>query len=47
MSAPFMYAIALMYVSAGVSFAWDGKLAWCGLCFSWAAGNFILGYINQ
>ena len=47
MSPPFMYAIAVMYLGAGVSFAWEGKVAWCCLCFSWAVGNFILGYINQ
>jgi hypothetical protein len=47
MSASFMYAIALMYLGAGISFAWDGKIAWCVLSFSWATGNFILGYISQ
>jgi hypothetical protein len=47
MSQAFMYAIALMYVCAGVSFAWDGKIAWCVLSFSWATGNFILGFISK
>ena len=47
MSQAFMYAIAIMYVSAGVAFAWEGKLDWCGLSFCWGAGNFILGYISK
>ena len=47
MSQPFMYAIAIMYVSAGVAFAWEGKLEWTALTFSWASGNFILGYISK
>ena len=47
MSTAFMYAIALMYVIAGVSFAWEGKLEWTVLSFSWATGNFILGYVSQ
>lgn len=42
-----MYAVALMYLCAGVSFAWDYKIPWSILCFSWATGNFILGYISK
>lgn len=42
-----MYAIAVLYLGAGIAFAWDGKLAWCGVAFSWSAGNFLIGYISQ
>ena len=46
MSQAFLYAIAALYLCAGVSFAWDMKLAWAGLCLSWATGNFLIGYIS-
>ena len=47
MSTPFMLAIAVMYLGAGVCFAWEGKAAWTGLTLSWAVGNFILAYISK
>ena len=46
MSTPFMYAIAVLYLCAGVSFAYELKLAWAGLSFSWATGCFLIGYIS-
>lgn len=46
MSQPFMYAIAAMYLVAGISFASQGKIEWMVLAFSWATGNFILGFIS-
>jgi hypothetical protein len=42
-----MFAIALMYLGAAVSFAWEGKAAWCGLALCWGAGNLILGMISK
>lgn len=47
MSTPFLYAIAVLYLGAAISFAWQMKLAWAGLCFSWAVGNFLIGFISQ
>ena len=42
-----MYAVAVMYLAAMVAFAYEGKLAWAGVSFSWALGNFLLGFISQ
>jgi len=47
MSAGFMFSIAVMYLAAGICFAWEGKVAWCGLSLCWGAGNLILGYISK
>lgn len=47
MSAAFMLAIAIMYLGAGVCFAWEGKIEWFGLCMSWGCGNLILAYISK
>lgn len=47
MSTPFMYAIGALYLCAMVSFAYEGKIAWAGVAFSWAAGNFLIGFISQ
>lgn len=46
MSQPFLYAIAALYLLAGISFAYEMKLAWAGLAFSWAIGNFLIGFIS-
>ena len=42
-----MFSIAVMYLAAGICFAWEGKVAWCGLSLCWGAGNLILGYISK
>jgi hypothetical protein len=47
MSTPFMYAIAVLYLCAAIAFAYEMKLAWAGVAFSWAAGNFLIGYLSQ
>jgi hypothetical protein len=46
MSANFMFAIALMYAGAGVSFFIDGKYLWFVLAFCWGIGNAILALIS-
>lgn len=47
MSQAFMYAIACLYLCAMIAFAYDGKIAWAGVAFSWALGNFLIGFISQ
>lgn len=42
-----MLAIAIMYLGAGICFAWEDKAAWAGLSFCWGTGNLILAYISK
>ena len=41
-----MYAIAVMYAFAGVSFYIEGKYLWFVIAFSWGIGNALLGLIS-
>lgn len=43
MSAAFMYAIALMYAGAAISFYVEGKYLWFVVAFAWGIGNALLG----
>lgn len=42
-----MFAIATMYLCAGISYAWEGKVEWCVVAFCWGIGNLVLGYISK
>lgn len=46
MSAAFMYAIAIMYGAAAVSFYIEGKYLWFVVAVCWGIGNALLGLMS-
>jgi hypothetical protein len=46
MSAGFMFAIALMYGAAAVSFYLEGKYLWLCVSVAWGIGNALLGLMS-
>lgn len=41
-----MFAIAVMYGAAAVSFYIEGKLLWAGTAWCWGVGNALLGMMS-